>query len=110
MIDLKGHIVGVALSPDNRYLYANVRRWPTNSTPNLFESPPIASEIEMRVVDLKSLELIEDVVFTGHRFERRRRNNCRLHCIFKVNILMEVMVLNQIKRKKYCCKSKLDLP
>lgn len=67
VIDLKGHIVGVALSPDHRYLYANVRRWPANSTPNLFESPPIASEIEMRVVDLKSLELMEDVVFTGHR-------------------------------------------
>jgi F-box/WD-40 domain protein 5 len=66
VINMEGHIVGLALSPDSRYLYVNVRRWPANCKPNLLESPAIASEIELRVVDLQTL-MLQDIVFTGHR-------------------------------------------
>lgn len=66
VINLHGHIVGLCLSQDQRYLYVNVRPWPPNSSPSLLESPPIASEIEMRVVDLQTLQLTQDI-YTGHR-------------------------------------------
>ena len=49
-----------------RYLYVNVRRWPENCLPNLIESPAIASEIELRVVDLENLTLL-DTVYSGHK-------------------------------------------
>ncbi|XP_023329717.1 F-box/WD repeat-containing protein 5 [Eurytemora carolleeae] len=66
VINMEGHIVGLALSPDSRYLYVNVRRWPENCEPNLLESPAIASEIELRVVDLENLTLM-NTVYSGHK-------------------------------------------
>lgn len=44
----------------------NVRRWPENCEPNLLESPAIASEIELRVVDLENLTLM-NTVYSGHK-------------------------------------------
>jgi len=66
VINMEGHIVGLSLSPDARYLYVNVRRWPANSVLSLFDSPAIANEIEMRVVDLETLTLL-DIVYMGHK-------------------------------------------
>ena len=65
VVDLRGHIVGQALSPDNRQLYVNVRRWPDNAAMDFDEPPPIASEIEMRVIDLADLTC-RDEMLTGH--------------------------------------------
>ena len=28
VIEMRGHVIGLALSPDHRYLYVNVRAWP----------------------------------------------------------------------------------
>ncbi|XP_077986994.1 F-box/WD repeat-containing protein 5-like [Glandiceps talaboti] len=56
VIDIHGHIIGMALSPDNRYLYVNSRSWPKNciiSDP--LKPPPISQEIEMHVYDLASM-------------------------------------------------------
>jgi len=66
VINLEGHIVGLALSPDARFLYVNVRRWPSNCVLSLFDSPAIACEIEMRVIDLKTLTVL-DAIHIGHK-------------------------------------------
>ncbi|XP_039630000.1 F-box/WD repeat-containing protein 5 isoform X1 [Polypterus senegalus] len=57
VIDIHGHIIGMGLSPDHRYLYVNSRAWPTGyviSDP--MSPPPIAEEIDMHVLDLKTMQ------------------------------------------------------
>ncbi|XP_048469434.1 F-box/WD repeat-containing protein 5 [Rhincodon typus] len=55
-IDVHGHIIGMGLSPDHRYLYVNSRAWPKGciiSDP--MNPPPIAEEIDIHVFDLKTM-------------------------------------------------------
>jgi F-box/WD-40 domain protein 5 len=55
-LDLHGHIIGMALSPDHRYLYVNSRPWPEGyKISNPLDPPPIASEIDIHVIDLKTI-------------------------------------------------------
>uniref|UniRef100_A0A336MXY2 CSON007172 protein n=1 Tax=Culicoides sonorensis TaxID=179676 RepID=A0A336MXY2_CULSO len=50
IIDLHGQIIGMALSPDHRYLYVNCRPWPQNYViRNPLEPPPIAQEIDIHM-------------------------------------------------------------
>ncbi|XP_033226621.1 F-box/WD repeat-containing protein 5 [Belonocnema kinseyi] len=59
LIDLHGHIIGMGLSPDHRYLYVNTRPWPRGyviSNPLL--PPPIAQEIDIHVIDLVTLKQV----------------------------------------------------
>lgn len=57
LIDLNGHIIGMGLSPDHRYLYVNSRPWPANYTIDSPLSPPrIAQAIDMHVIDLTTLK------------------------------------------------------
>ncbi|XP_060516665.1 F-box/WD repeat-containing protein 5 [Cylas formicarius] len=59
LIDLHGHIVGMGLSPDHRYLYVNSRSWPENYViPNPLDPPPIAQEIDIHVIDLVTLKQV----------------------------------------------------
>lgn len=52
IIDLHGHIIGMALSPDHRYIYVNTRPWPKNYViSNPLEPPPIAQEIDIHVIE-----------------------------------------------------------
>ncbi|KAG8518638.1 F-box/WD repeat-containing protein 5 [Galemys pyrenaicus] len=56
VIDVHGHIIGMGLSPDNRYLYVNSRAWPRGSVvADPMQPPPIAEEIDLLVFDLKSM-------------------------------------------------------
>ncbi|KAM4663163.1 F-box/WD repeat-containing protein 5 isoform 1-T3 [Discoglossus pictus] len=56
IINIHGHIIGMGLSPDNRYLYVNSRAWPRDCVvSDPMYPPPIAEEIELRVFDLKTL-------------------------------------------------------
>ena len=66
MIEMHGHIIGMSLCPDSELLYVNVRRWPENCVLSSVDPPAIAQEIEMRIVDLKTLTLL-DTVLSGHR-------------------------------------------
>ncbi|XP_072287534.1 F-box/WD repeat-containing protein 5 isoform X2 [Pyxicephalus adspersus] len=61
VINIQGHIIGMALSPDNRYLYVNSRSWPRDcmiSDP--MDPPPIAEEIDIRVFDLRTLREVRE--------------------------------------------------
>ncbi|XP_053693664.1 F-box/WD repeat-containing protein 5 isoform X3 [Sabethes cyaneus] len=59
LIDLHGHIIGMGLSPDHRYLYINSRPWPKNYViRNPLEPPPIAQEIDIHVIDLMTLKKV----------------------------------------------------
>ncbi|XP_011204891.1 F-box/WD repeat-containing protein 5 isoform X1 [Bactrocera dorsalis] len=63
VIDLHGHIIGMALSPDNRYLYVNTRPWPKNYViTNALEPPPIAQEIDIHVIDLMTLKRVGNML------------------------------------------------
>ncbi|KAM8933994.1 F-box/WD repeat-containing protein 5 [Pelodytes ibericus] len=67
VINIHGHIIGMGLSPDHRYLYVNSRSWPRDcviSDPMC--PPPIAEEIELRVFDLKTLREVKDPLL-AHR-------------------------------------------
>lgn len=62
-LDLRGHIVGMALSPDHRRLYVNCRRWPSGARiANVLEPPPIAREARTRAFDVRTLR---EVVAVG---------------------------------------------
>lgn len=57
VIDLHGHIIGMGLSPDHRYLYVNSRPWPQGYViENPLTPPPIAQEIDIHVIDLCTLK------------------------------------------------------
>ncbi|XP_053473623.1 F-box/WD repeat-containing protein 5 isoform X1 [Ictalurus furcatus] len=72
VIDIHGHIIGMGLSPDHRYLYVNSRAWPTGCViSDPMSPPPIAEEIDMHVIDLKSL--------------REERRSLRAHRAFTPN-------------------------
>ncbi|XP_044268682.1 F-box/WD repeat-containing protein 5 [Tribolium madens] len=59
VIDLHGHIVGMGLSPDHRYLYVNSRSWPEGyKISNPLDPPPIAQEIDIHVIDLVTLKQV----------------------------------------------------
>lgn len=59
LIDLKGHIIGLALSPDHHFLYVNSRPWPDNCViTNPLEPPPISQEIDIHVIDLQTMEKV----------------------------------------------------
>ncbi|XP_030555554.1 F-box/WD repeat-containing protein 5 [Drosophila novamexicana] len=63
VIDLHGHIIGMALSPDHRYLYVNTRPWPKNYIiTNPLEPPPIAQEIDIHVIDLMTLKRVGNML------------------------------------------------
>ncbi|KAK3886739.1 hypothetical protein Pcinc_009117 [Petrolisthes cinctipes] len=56
LIDLNGHIIGMGLSPDHRYLYVNSRPWQANCVIESPLSPPrIAEGIDLHVIDLTNL-------------------------------------------------------
>ncbi|GCB78947.1 hypothetical protein scyTo_0021251, partial [Scyliorhinus torazame] len=55
-IDVHGHIIGMGLSPDHRYLYVNSRAWPKGCViSDPMNPPPIAEEIDIHVFDLKTM-------------------------------------------------------
>lgn len=59
LIDLEGHIIGLGLSPDNRFLYVNSRPWPQNCViTNPLDPPPISQEIDIHVIDLQTLKKV----------------------------------------------------
>ncbi|XP_017153441.1 F-box/WD repeat-containing protein 5 [Drosophila miranda] len=63
VIDLHGHIIGMALSPDHRYLYVNTRPWPKHYViTNPLEPPPIAQEIDIHVIDLMTLKRVGNML------------------------------------------------
>ncbi|XP_054440094.1 F-box/WD repeat-containing protein 5 isoform X2 [Pteronotus mesoamericanus] len=60
VIDVRGHIIGMGLSPDNRYLYVNSRAWPSGSVvADPMQPPPIAEEIDLLVFDLKTMREVK---------------------------------------------------
>ena len=57
VLEMYGHIVGVAISPENDLLYVNVRSWPDKAVPSLRDPPCISNQIEMKIIDLHSFQL-----------------------------------------------------
>lgn len=67
IIDLNGHIIGMGLSPDHRYLYVNVRPWPPGCViENPLQPPPIAQEIDIHVIDLTTFQQVGSLL-RAHR-------------------------------------------
>jgi len=66
VIDMLGHVVGIAQDRAGKYLYVNVRRWPDGAVVSQHTPPCISDDIELRVVDLASLTLTH-TVYRGHK-------------------------------------------
>jgi len=59
VLELHGHIIGMTLSPDHRYLYVNSRPWPENyKIEDPLNPPPIAQEIDIHVIDMSTLKYV----------------------------------------------------
>lgn len=57
VLNLHGHIIGMALSPDHRLLYVNTRSWPTGYViSDVLQPPPIAQEVDLHVIDMRTLQ------------------------------------------------------
>ncbi|XP_053381354.1 uncharacterized protein LOC123524702 isoform X2 [Mercenaria mercenaria] len=79
LIDMHGHIIGMTLSPDQRYLYVNSRPWPKNyHIENPLYPPPIAQEIDIHVIDLLNMR----EVGTMHRAHKAYTSNDECFFIF----------------------------
>ena len=63
-IETSSHIIGMDVSPDKRYLYVNCRPW-TQEEIDFRDPPEIANDIELRVYDMQSLELL--MTHIGHQ-------------------------------------------
>ncbi|OCT65212.1 hypothetical protein XELAEV_18041451mg [Xenopus laevis] len=60
VINIHGHIIGMGLSPDHRFLYVNSRPWPHDCLiADPMDPPPIAEEIELRIFDLRNLREVQ---------------------------------------------------
>ena len=57
VLEMNGHVIGMNISPNNNYLYVNVRSWPENAVPSIDQPPPINQNIELRTIDLRTLEI-----------------------------------------------------
>ncbi|XP_013405822.1 F-box/WD repeat-containing protein 5 [Lingula anatina] len=68
MFQMKGQIIGLCLSPDQRFLYVNIRSWRSDSHLVRDDTwiPPIKEEIDMHVIDLVKMKDI-GVLYKGHR-------------------------------------------
>ena len=66
VIDMRGRIVGIALDRTGRYLHVNVRKWPEGAVSAADVCPPIAEDIEMKVLDLTERRFL-DVTYKGHK-------------------------------------------
>lgn len=62
-IEMHGHIVGLRVAPDQRFLYVNCRPWPKNCViSDPLQSPPLAQEIEISKIDLRTFEIVGPVL------------------------------------------------
>jgi len=62
VIEMNGHIIGMTISPDKNFLFVNVRGWPENAVPNQDQAPAINENIELRIINLKTLEFESEVI------------------------------------------------
>lgn len=77
VIEMHGHITGMALSPDQRYLYVNVRAWPQGYViTDYIHPPPIAQEIDIHVIDLKRMTLV------GKTYRAHKAFTGNIECFF----------------------------
>ncbi|XP_069465873.1 F-box/WD repeat-containing protein 5 isoform X2 [Ambystoma mexicanum] len=69
VIDIHGHIIGMGLSPDHRYLYVNSRAWPSDCViSDPMQPPPIAEEIDLHVFDLKTMQEVKRTLRSHRAF------------------------------------------
>jgi len=67
VFEVHGHVIGLTLSPDHRFLFVNVRHWPADANVDDWHDPPsISEEIRIHVIDLVKLESLGPV-FSSHR-------------------------------------------
>lgn len=79
LIDLHGHIIGMCLSPDHKFLYVHCGEWASDYyISNPLQPPPIAREINIHVIDLTTLEKV-DQIFQSHN---SYTSNDGCYCIF----------------------------
>jgi len=66
-----GHVIGITLTHDQRYVLANVRPWLFDEGMDInsivpHEPPEISGKIELRVIDLHTLCVVRSKSFVGH--------------------------------------------
>ena len=62
VIEMNGHVIGMTISPKKDFLYVNVRGWPDNAVPTQDQAPPINENIELKIINLRTLEFEPKVI------------------------------------------------
>ena len=57
VLEMNGHVIGMTVSPDNDFLYVNVRGWPDRAIPRQDQAPPINENIELKIINLRTLKI-----------------------------------------------------
>lgn len=66
VIDMGGQVVGMVVSPCNKYLYVNVRKWVGGADPFNTQGPiPISSDVTLHIFDLVSMDEVK--CLSGHQ-------------------------------------------
>ena len=90
---MNGHIIGMTISPDKDFLFVNVRGWPENAVPNQDQAPAINENIELKIINLKTLEFeseVNAVVIIFLDFYRILMASCiPLFLILLFNVLLD---------------------
>ncbi|XP_061427756.1 F-box/WD repeat-containing protein 5-like [Lethenteron reissneri] len=77
MLELHGQIIGMALSPDHRFLYVNCRAWPAGCVVTEPTEPPaISRDIDTRELELPTLRP------TGRSFRGHHAFTAEHNCFF----------------------------
>lgn len=103
LIELEGHIIGLCLSPDNRFLYVNSRPWPSNCViTNPLDPPPISQEIDIHVIDLQTFKKVGTML----RAHKAYTPNTECFFIF-LNVSENFVASGSEDFNAYCWDSKL---
>lgn len=90
ILDFPGRVVGLASSPDSRFLYVSYRPWPKDFVIKSYrDNPPLASEAFCSVIDLESFDEVGTFARPIHRFT----SNSRLKTMANPDVGRDLIVM-----------------
>ncbi|RWS20350.1 F-box/WD repeat-containing protein 5-like protein, partial [Leptotrombidium deliense] len=76
IIDVGGQITGTKVLPKHKLLYVNVRPWADENNFREYYVPDTLDKIITRVIDINKCEILQNIVFEGHRAIVSQSINC----------------------------------
>lgn len=77
VLEMNGLIIGMAVSPEEDFLYVNVRGWGDDNGEKVFPLKKFSENIEIKIINLKTLEVEE--ILSGHKASTQGQSVFRLY-------------------------------